>query len=160
MITIRPTLTDDATPILRIAAAEPLFTAEEAACVEELLRDYFGRADHNGYFFLTAWLEGRVAGFACYGPRPLTEGTYELYWIAVDHAFSRRGVGRHLMASVEAAIRALAGRLIVVETSGTEAYGPTRAFYEGLGYRRSAVIPEFYRRGDDLMIYIRVLRAP
>jgi ribosomal protein S18 acetylase RimI-like enzyme len=159
MITIRPTLPEDATSILRIASSEPLFTVEEAECVEELLRDYFGRPDHNGYFFLTALLEGKTAGFSCHGPRPLTEGTYELYWIAVDHAFSRRGAGKALMTSVEAAVRQLQGRMIVVETSGTEAYAPTRAFYESLGYQRAATIPEFYRPGDDLVIYVRRLLA-
>jgi GNAT superfamily N-acetyltransferase len=157
MIPIRPTLPEDATPILRIASSEPLFTAEEVDCVEELLRDYFGRADHNGYFFLTAELEGRVAGFACYGPKALTRGTYDLYWIAVARDFSRRGVGRALMARVEDDVRALGGRLIAVETSGQPAYSSTRAFYESLGYTRAATIPEFYAPGDDLVIYIRRL---
>jgi len=157
MMTIGPSRPEDATPILRMAAAEPLFTAEEAECVEELLRDYFGRPDHNGYFFLTAWLEGKAAGFACYGPTALTRGTYDLYWIAVDRSFSRRGVGRALIARVEASVRERSGRLLVVETSGTAAYADTRAFYEGLGYERAATVPEFYGPGDDLVIYIRRL---
>jgi ribosomal protein S18 acetylase RimI-like enzyme len=158
MIRIHPTLPDEATAILRIAGAEPLFDAEEVECVEELLRDYFGRADHNGYFFLTAELEGEVAGFACYGPKALTEGTFDLYWIAVSRSTPRRGVGRALMASVEEAVRRTGGRLLVVETSGREAYAPTRAFYEGIGYLRAATIPEFYAPGDDLVIYIRNLQ--
>jgi ribosomal protein S18 acetylase RimI-like enzyme len=154
-IRIRTILPQDATPIMRIAAAEPLFTTEEVDCVEELLRDHFGREDHNGYFFVTAEVEGRVAGFACYGPKALTQGTYDLYWIAVAHEYARRGLGRALMARVEADIRGLGGRLILVETSGEPAYSPTRAFYEGLGYTRAATIPEFYAPGDDLVIYIR-----
>jgi ribosomal protein S18 acetylase RimI-like enzyme len=158
MIRIHTTLPDEATAILRIAGAEPLFDAEEVECVEELLRDYFGRADHNGYFFLTAELEGQVAGFACYGPKALTEGTFDLYWIAVSRSYPRRGVGRALMSSVEAAVRRASGRLIVVETSGREVYAPTRAFYEGIGYQRAATIPEFYAPGDDLVIYIRNLQ--
>lgn len=155
MITIRPILPEDATPIMQIAAAEPLFTAEEVDCVEELLRDYFGRPDHNGYFFLTAQFDGKVAGFACYGPKALTSGTYDLYWIAVGRDFARRGVGRALMAHVEAAVRQLSGRLILVDTSGKQAYTATRAFYESLGYSRVATIPEFYAPGDDLVIYLR-----
>ncbi len=160
MISIRATLPEDATPILRMASSEPLFTVEEAECVEELLRDYFGRPDHNGYFFLTALLEGRAAGFACYGPTALTQGTYDLYWIAVDRTFSRRGIGRALIARVEAAVRERSGRLLVVETSGTPAYADTRAFYDGLGYTRAATVPEFYGPGDDLVIYIRRFPAP
>lgn len=158
MIDIRVTQPEDREAILRIARSEPLFTAEESATVEELLRDYYDLPDHNGYFFLTAEVGQEVAGFACYGPKALTEGTFDLYWIAVGRAFTRRGVGRALMAAVEEAVRQASGRLIIVETSGTEAYAPTRAFYRRIGYLKAATIPDFYSPGDDLVIYIRNLR--
>lgn len=157
MITVRSTVPEDAADILCIASSEPLFTAEEAACVEELLTDYLERPDHNGYFFLTAEIEGKVAGFACYGPTPLTRGTYDLYWISVDRAFTRQGIGRSLLEQVEKEVRRAKGRLIVVETSGTSKYVPTRAFYERLGYQQTATVSEFYGPGDDLVIYTRQL---
>ena len=46
-------------------------------------------------------------------------------------------------------------RLIVVETAGREDYAPTRAFYEARGYRRAAVIPDFYAPGDDQVVYVK-----
>ena len=59
------------------------------------------------------------------------------------------------MARVEDEIRREKGRLLVVDTSGREDYAGTRAFYESLGYVKTAVIPEFYAPGDDLVVYTR-----
>ncbi len=158
MIVVRSTTPQDSTALLRLAGAEPLFSPDENAAVEELLSDYFGRPDHRGYFFLTAEADGQLIGFACYGPTPLTEGTYDLYWICVDAAARGRGIGRELMAQVEDRVREAGGRMIVLDTSGRPDYATTRAFYERLGYRRTATVPDFYAPGDDLVIYSRRLR--
>ncbi|HKV71519.1 MAG TPA: hypothetical protein VJN62_09745, partial [Gemmatimonadales bacterium] len=48
-------------------------------------------------------------------------------------------------------------RLVVVETSSRADYAPTRRFYEARGYTRTAVIPEYYAPGDDLVIYLKDL---
>ncbi len=159
MIAVRPTAPEDEAALLRIASNEPLFDAEDVACVQELLTDYLTRADHNGYFFLTAHDADRPVGFACYGPTPLTTGTFDLYWICVDRACARRGIGRCLMQHVEQEVRRAGGRLIVVETSSLDSYAPTRAFYDALGYQRAAEVPDFYAPGDSLVIYTRHLPA-
>jgi ribosomal protein S18 acetylase RimI-like enzyme len=160
MIRIRTTLADDSPFILEIASGEPLFSPQEADTVGELLQDYLHRPDHNGYYFMTAEANGAVAGFACYGPTPLTHGTYDLYWICVEAGQKGQGVGRALMQAVIEQLHQLAGRLLVLDTSGRPDYAPTRAFYERLGFRRTAVIPEFYAPGDDLIIYcLEVSRA-
>jgi D-alanine-D-alanine ligase len=157
MANIRETLEQDSDEILRIAADQPLFTQEEAETVGELLEDYLELDDHNGYAFLTATLEGKVVGFACYGPTSLTEGTFDLYWICVDVDSSRRGIGRALIERVVGEVRALGGRMIVLDTSGTPDYEPTRAFYQSVGFTPTATVPDFYRPGDDLVIYSRRL---
>lgn len=158
MTLIRPTLPQDTSAILQMAAAEPLFTPEEADTVAELLKDYLEKPDHNGYFFLTAEVESQLAGFACYGPTSLTKGTFDLYWICVDRRFSRHGIGRALINRAEDEIQRAGGHMIVAETSGSPEYAPTRAFYEGVGYRRIATIPDYYAPDDDLVIYIRSFR--
>jgi GNAT superfamily N-acetyltransferase len=157
MIVIRPTQPEDADSILRLAGAEPLFSKEEADTVAELLEAYLTQDDHEGYFFLSALDEGKLLGFACYGPTPLTQGTFDLYWIAVSSAARGQGVGRALMAHVEDEVRALGGRMIVLDTSGRLEYEPTRAFYHRIGYTQSATVPDFYAPGDDLIIFSRSL---
>lgn len=159
MTHIRPTTAEDAPAILSMASFEPLFSREEANCVEELLTDYLERPDHNGYHFLTAESDGRVTGFACYGPTPMTQGTFDLYWICVDVSARGQGIGKRLISQVEQEIAARRGRLIVIDTSGRPEYAPTRVFYEKMGYRPTARVPEFYGQGDDLVVYTRQLNG-
>ena len=154
---IRSTRAADREPIQALAHREPLFNAAEIATVAELLGDYLDRPDHNGYFFLTAELEGQVAGFACYGPTPLTEGTFDLYWVAVKPEHKGRGIGRALLQQVEQEIRQQGGRLLLADTSGTAAYDGTREFYQRLGFQPTATIPDFYRAGDPLVVYVKRL---
>ena len=39
-----------------------------------------------------------VLGYYCIGPTPATEGTFDLYWIAVEPSLHGRGVGSALNA--------------------------------------------------------------
>jgi ribosomal protein S18 acetylase RimI-like enzyme len=159
MIQIAESTAGEAAAILSLAGSEPLFNPEEAAVVEELWQDYLEREDHNGYHFLSAVQDGELIGFACYGPTPMTRGTFDLYLIAVSSAWKGQGVGRELMAAVEKRVRAADGRLLVLDTSGRPDYAGTRAFYERLGFQRTATIPDFYAAGDDLVIYTRQLSS-
>jgi ribosomal protein S18 acetylase RimI-like enzyme len=151
MTLITESTAEDAGAILALARSEPLFSAEEAAVVAELLSDYLERPDHNGYFFLTAQQDQELVGFACFGPTPMTQGTYDLYWIAVSSARKGTGIGRALMTAVESRVSDMGGRMLVLDTSGRPDYAGTRAFYERLGFVRTATIPDFYAAGDDLV---------
>lgn len=153
---IRYARPEDGASINHIVATAGVFSQEEVDCVAELWEEYIrDGAEVSGYHFIVLEDEGEVTGFACYGPRALTQGTYDLFWIAVDSQKKRKGAGRLLMAQAEKNIAALGGRLIIVETSGTPAYAPTRAFYEGIGYCKEAVVKDFYAEGDDLVMYTR-----
>ncbi len=153
MTSVRKTARADAPAILRLAAAEPLFSREDREVVEELLLDYLEEPEPGDYRFLTAIDEGRVAGFACYGPTPLTRGTYDLYWICVGRRHRRRGTGRSLLLAVIRGLRRSGGRLLSVETSGRRDFAPTRAFYQQAGLDATARVPNFYAPGDDLVIF-------
>ncbi len=98
-----------------------------------------------------------VVGAVAYGQTPMTEGTYDLYWIACDPARQRTGVGTALLGAMEDDLRRRGARLLRVETSGTPAYQPTRAFYGRFRYRETARLPDFYRPGDDLVIFTKRL---
>ena len=148
----------DGDGILAITSNAGVFTSEEVDCVGELWSDYIYRgAEASGYYFLVYRVDDHVEGFACYGPRALTEGTYDLYWIATDPACRRRGIGQALLRQVENEIHALGGRLCVVETSGIEKYASTRKFYLAEGYQLEATIHDFYKPGDDLVVFTKHL---
>lgn len=153
MITVRPSTIEDSTAILDIASREALFNPEERRVIAELLTDYLNRQDHNGYYFLSALNGSEVIAFACYGPTPLTEGTFDLYWISVHSDWKNKGIGRQLMEGIIQRVRLLKGRLLLADTSGKEAYTPTRAFYERQGFTPAGRIKDFYAPGDDLVVY-------
>jgi ribosomal protein S18 acetylase RimI-like enzyme len=153
MTSVRKTVARDAPAVLRLAAAEPLFSADDREVVEELLFDYLEESEPGDYRYLTAVDDGRVVGFACYGPTPLTHGTFDLYWICVSRRQRRRGYGLALLKGVIRGVRREGGRLIVLDTSARRDFAPTRAFYEAAGFKPTARVPGFYGRGDDLMMY-------
>ena len=154
-LVIRQTVRDDVGPILAITKNVGVFSDVEVATVEELLDEYFSRGPVvSGYYFLSCLTEGRLVGYSCHGPRALTEGTFDLYWIAADASEKRHGIGSTLLARVSYDIKVAGGRLIIAETSGRREYEATRRFYEKNGYRLEAVIKDFYAPGDDIDMYV------
>ena len=149
----------DRGPLEEILRKTGVFTEDEVDVALELIDSVMGAGagGGDGYEMVVAERLGRVVGYACWGRTPMTEGTYDLYWIAVDPALQGHGVGRAIVAEVERSVRADHGRLIVVETAGKESYAPTRAFYEGIGYPEHCRIKDFYRPGDDKVIQIKEL---
>ncbi len=153
---IRPMTANDKGPVMTLVRDTGFFTEAELAVAEELIDIYLGRPDQKDYGVVVAEGEaGRLAGYMTWGPTPLTEGGYDLYWMAVSPAFQGRGYGRALVGWLEEQVRSLDGRLVVIETSSQPKYYPTRQFYLGLGYREAARVPDFYRPGDDRVIYAK-----
>ncbi len=149
---------EDGKAIQTITENTSVFSPEEVATVQELWDEYIQKgAESSGYYFVVERQDERVRGYACYGPRSLTVGTYDLYWIAVDPELKRSGVGRVLLDWVENDIRKMGGRLVIVETSGLEKYTPTRRFYLATGYILEATLKDFYNEGDDLVIFTKHL---
>ncbi|MFH2102957.1 MAG: GNAT family N-acetyltransferase [Chloroflexota bacterium] len=146
----------DGDGIINVTSSIEVFSPEENECVAELWNEFILKGSReSGYSFLVARESGRVTGFACYGPRALTSGTFDLYWIAVDPRARRKGLGRELLASVEAGVINDGGRLVIVETSGQEKYDQTRAFYIAAGYTLEATVKDFYQQEDDLVIFTK-----
>ncbi len=117
----------------------------------------------SDYYFLGAFTpEEELAGFACYGPTPGTDRTYDLYWIAVDPAVQGSGSGTILLNEVERRLKGLNARMLVVETSSRSDYGNTRGFYIQRGYVEAARARDFYAPADDRITYTKRLqsRAP
>jgi ribosomal protein S18 acetylase RimI-like enzyme len=104
------------------------------------------------YEFVGAFEEERLVGYACFGPTPATEGTHDLYWLAVDPAAQGRGIGRALVRQVERKLIDRGGRLLVVETSSRPDYASTREFYARSGYAEAARVRDFYAPADDRIL--------
>ena len=156
-IEIGATRADEAEQIVGVAREAGVFSDEEIAVVRELMDDYVAKGDASSYRFLSCRQGGRVLGFACYGRRSMTQSTFDLYWICSAPSAQHKGVGGILLRQTEQEIRALGGRLVIVETSSLPEYEPAQRFYDSHGYRREAVIQDFYAEGDGLVLYSKKL---
>ena len=133
-----------------------VFTDIEVAGALEILDASLADPESDEYRFVVAAEHGGpVVGYACFGTAPFTDAVFDLYWIAVDPSRTGLGLGRSLLEAVEDEVRRDAGRMIVIETASKPDYEPTRSFYERLGYREVARVPDFYSVGDDKVIYCK-----
>ncbi len=125
---------------------------------EELIDSYLEDSVGSGYHILVAEVDSAVTGYICYGPTPLTEGTWDIYWMAVAPEKQGQGIGSALMKSAEKEIVRDKGRLAIIETSSTPGYEKTRRFHISHGYKIVARIPDFYAPGDDKLILQKRLK--
>ena len=143
----------DKPAVMRILKATPEFKPGEVTIAEELLDSYLNSPTDSGYYVLVADIDSAVAGYVCYGPTPLTDSTWDIYWIAVDPDEKGQGIGTLLLEDAEKEIRGAGGYLILIETSGKVEYLNTRGFYKARGYSVASTIRDFYAPGDDLVTF-------
>ncbi len=154
--TIRPLEVPDRDAVERIVRGVELFSAEEAATALELVDEWLEDGEASGYLTYVLDEEG-ISGFISFGPTPLTESTWDLYWIAVAPETQGKGYGRQLLAFAEEEVRQRGGRLLLIETGSQEANAATIRFYQKAGYEVTCRIPDFYRPGDDKLTFTRKL---
>jgi ribosomal protein S18 acetylase RimI-like enzyme len=136
---------------MQILRRTPEFKPEEVAVAEEVIDSYLCDAG-SGYFILIAELEAKVAGYVCYGKTPLTEGTWDIYWMATAPEKQGRGIGGALLDAAEEHIGKEGGRMAMIETSSKPDYEKTRRFHINHGYEIIGRVADFYMPGDDKLL--------
>ena len=119
---------------------------------------YFDGSLGSDHFWLTYDDAGPV-GVAYFAPEPYADGTWNLYFIAVHPDRQGEGRGASLLRHVEQTLTARAVRVLLVETSGLLNFERTRAFYRKQGYDEEARIREFYKAGDDKVIFRKAFHS-
>ncbi len=150
----------DRSQIEEIIVSSGRFNQEEITTALELVDEALEKGEESGYIIRVLEVgkgHSAVQGYVCYGPTPLTQGVYDLYWIVTDPAVQGKGFGRHLIEYVEGDIVKRGGRMLLIETSSQEAYGSTIRFYKRAGYELVARIKNFYRIGDDKLVFSKEL---
>jgi GNAT superfamily N-acetyltransferase len=160
---VLPISPHDRARVAELVSATGVFRDEELAVALELFDDAItarasAESDDADYAFLGAYTRGgELAGFACYGPTPDTDRTFDLYWLVVDPQLAGHGVGSLLLAEVEQQLNASGARMVVAETSSRDDYEGARWFYARRGYEQSGRVCDFYAWSDDRVFYTKRL---
>ena len=149
---VRATTMQDLPALKGLIDAIGLFPSD---LLDGMIAPYLRRDFREG-FWLTCDAGGPV-GVAYVGPERMTQGTWNLYLLAVHPDRQRAGIGRALVAEVERALAMRGERLLLVETSGVPEFAQARAFYRACGLDEEARIRDFYQEGEDKVVFRRAL---
>lgn len=150
--TIRRAVPDDLPALKALIDTVDLFPSDT---LDDMMADYFTNPDTRD-----CWLtddDNGLVSVAYYAPERLTDGTWNLYLIAIQADRQGQGRGATMMRYVENDLRARGERLLLVETSGLPDFGYQRAFYQRCGYTEEARIRDFYKAGEDKVVFWKLL---
>lgn len=172
MTQIRSLSPHDREAIAELVSRDGTFRPDEIACAMELVDAALGKAESNTYEILVAAedapanaqgparpLGGTVIGYVCFGATPMTEATFDLYWIVVAPEGRGRGTGGTLLRATEQHLTERGVVTLRIETSSQEGQGGAARFYRRHGYEQVGHIADFYRSGDDLLTFAKRLKA-
>ncbi len=153
---IRTVAPGDRGRIQQILVSTARFTPQEIGWAMDLVDLVLaGRPEYEAH--VVEQPEGTVQGYVLFGPTPMAEGVWDLYWIAVDPMHHGQGLGQILLRFVENEVRRQAGRMLLIETSSKRSYAPTMRFYQRAGYREISRIKDFYRIEEDKVVFSKNL---
>jgi ribosomal protein S18 acetylase RimI-like enzyme len=150
MVSIRTMTQADKTALMALLRDTPEFEPAEVPVAEEVV-DASLAAPGQDYYSYAAEEGGKLLGFITFGSTPLTQSTWDIYWMAVARSARGQGVGGALLRRAEEAIQKAGGHLILIETSSKPNYLNTRRFYRKQGYRQIGRVQDFYAPGDHLV---------
>lgn len=151
---IRSMQKSDKTLLIKILRSTNMFTYEEINTASELMDLYLDYKKKSGYSFVVVESEDfSVVGFMSFGAAPLTKGVYHLYWMAVSPHVQHLGYGKEMVLWLIKRLKVFSARMLLVETSSLPKYLQARKFYRSLGFRMVSRLPDYYREGDDLIVF-------
>ncbi len=162
---IRLTTPDDTIALIALAAASGLFDPNQTDDLAQMLvhavslkeNQHFSDKDETQDIWLTDY-DNEPVGIAYIAPERMTEGTWNLYLIAVHPDQQKQGRGKALLSYVEQMLIERGERILLVETAGTDDFEYVRAFYRQNGYEEEARIREFYTAGVDKIVFRKALK--
>ncbi len=153
MAGIRNVIKEDLEGLKEVLDSIELFPSE---MLNEMISDYFNNPESEDIWF-TKIEDGKPTSIGYCAPEKLTDGTFNLYAIGVKRNIQGKGIGTEMMAFIESKLKQDGKRILIVDTSGTDDFQLTRKFYENLGYKKEAIIRDFWEEGDDKVVYWKKL---
>ena len=155
---IRPIFEKDRATLLSMLIRTRAFTSSEIDVAMELIDIVLKDPIQKDYQIDCIVDDQDLAmGYICHGPTPMAQGTFDLYWIAVDPDFQEQGVGSKLLGFLEEGVKARGGRMILADTSTVPHHEKTKKFYAKNRFQEVAKIPDYYHPGNDRITFCRRL---
>lgn len=154
-IKLRALLPTDRASLEAVVRSDDTFREEEVKVAVELIDDALTKKDSDYWFVVAAQGDESVVGYICYGPTPMTDSSFDLYWIVTHRDARGQGVAGQLIGAMERDVAARGATGVRIETSQLESYGSARRVYDRHEYKEVARIPDFYRKGDALVIFYK-----
>jgi ribosomal protein S18 acetylase RimI-like enzyme len=151
---VRP---DDVNQVREIVSSTNFFHDYEIDVAVELLQENLAKSKESGYNFLFVEMDGKTVAYSCFGLIPCTVSSFDLYWIVVHNDYRNLGIGKKLLSLTEQTIIEMGGTVIYAETSSQPSYEPTRKFYLSNKYYEEARLKDYYKKGDDKLVYSKHL---
>jgi ribosomal protein S18 acetylase RimI-like enzyme len=156
---IRPLVEKDKATLLSMLTRTQSFTSAEIDVAMELIDIVLKDQIQKDYLIDCMVDDQNLAiGYICYGPTPMAQGTFDLYWIAVDPDFQGQGAGSKLIRSLEEGLKARGGRMILADTSTVPHFERTQEFYVKNGFQEVARIPDYYHPGNDRITFCKRIK--
>ena len=150
---IRAVTLSDSDGLKKVVDSSELFPSEY---LDEMISDYFNNPNTQDIWFTHIDNNKQVAIGYC-APEKLTDGTYNLLAIGVSQDSQRKGVASEMMKYIEQLLKNKDGRILIVETSSDDAQIGARNFYQKIGYIQAAVIKDFWKDGEDKIVFWKKL---
>jgi ribosomal protein S18 acetylase RimI-like enzyme len=150
-------MAEDVGRVRSLVASTGFFNAAEAEVAADLVSERLTKGIRSGYHFVLAERGSTLVAYACYGPIFGTQGSFDLYWIAVAPEEQGRGLGAQTYTRAEAAMRKAGAKHVYADTSSSDRYAGTRGFYQRMGFEAEARLPDFYAPGDGKIVYVKAL---
>jgi ribosomal protein S18 acetylase RimI-like enzyme len=151
---IRAVTLNDLPNLKVVIEANDLFPSD---MLDEMISGYFNHKSGSEYWL--TYEESKPVAIAYCAPEQMTEGTWNLYLIAVHPDYQGQGIGTSLLHYIEQMLISRRERILLVETSSLETFEDTREFYRKCGYNEEARIREFYQAGEDKIVFRKLLTA-
>ena len=157
---IRSVTPNDKPSLKGVIDANELFPSE---MLDDMMSDYFENENSQDIWLTYQGNEpiarrSLAVGIAYCAPEKMTEGTWNLYLIAIHPDYQGQGIGTSMVRYIEQMLAARGERILLVETSSLASFEGTREFYRKCGYDQEARIREFYQAGEDKIVFRKSLR--
>jgi ribosomal protein S18 acetylase RimI-like enzyme len=150
---IKAVTKSDIDGLKKVVDSSELFPSEY---LDEMISDYFNNPETQDIWFTYIDNDQQVAIGYCV-PEKLTDGTYNLLAIGVSQDAQRTGIASQMMNYIEQLLKQKDGRILIVETSSDDAQIGARNFYKKIGYTQAAVIKDFWKDGEDKIVFWKKL---